>query len=302
MTGGSVGLRRLFAALAFALAGAPRLAAIEPAVPLADRDLRPWTAALWMDAQGGKLAHRCSASLIDRHWVLTARHCVQVLCDETTFGKTEVRIGHIRNSDEGRPHFKIIDVVCPPVTDATPGMRWPNDVALIEIQLVFVDDARLPMVRGAPIAEAAGRLTAVGWSDRAGNTRPSAHTIELSLLPRARCNELLGDPETCAEPLVLGETQSCAWIPGGSSQTFYGLNEGDSGGPLVGEVGGRPVVVGVASQACPNSGIVVYEDVSRYRDWIAREACGYYESFSSWGAKHEAESCRERLLDRNRAR
>jgi secreted trypsin-like serine protease len=104
----------------------------------------------------------------------------------------------------------------------------------------------------------------------------------------------LKDPKICPdpEPLSLGTTQFCAWSAAAQPATFYGLQKGDSGGPLVRKTSKRPEVAGVASAACSKSGIAIFEDVSRYRDWIIETVCGYYSK--TLGGK-EAADCRRRL-------
>jgi secreted trypsin-like serine protease len=267
------------AAAVLALWATPAFA-IEPASPLSDSSLTPWTATVWLDGE------ICGGSLIDRRWVLTARHCVDSLCEGKGFDQAEVRIGH--RSGETKT-FTIQDVLCHLKTYQKPDVPWPNDIALIRIEKVFGSDKSRP-TPGAPLLTQPS--IAVGWSGSGTPpVRSSAHTIELVPLSPSRCKDLLEDSQGCPDAISLGTSQFCAWSAQ-TSATFYGLQKGDSGGPLVQETGGRLAVVGVASAACSKSGVTVFENVYQYRDWIIEKACGYYSD--TWGARAAA-NCRRRL-------
>jgi hypothetical protein len=269
------------AALVLIMICATPALSMEPAWPLKDRSFQGLTAILRLASP-----EYCSASIIDRHWLLTARHCVNALCGKADFGSAAIRVG---SEDAGATTFDIMDVLCPP-TKEEKGVEWPNDLALIRIRWAFGDEASRP----ALATPSDGALFAVGWSDGTEHPRPAAHMIELVPLARSRCEQLLKDPKICPEGLRLGETQFCAWSGGDPGSTFYGLQKGDSGGPLVKQTEGRrPEIVGVASAACSNSGLAIFEEVSRHRDWIVRETCGFYRY---WG--DEEPQCRKRLLGR----
>lgn len=272
--------------------GTPRLFAVEPGATLSDPVLARWTAAVWYDGR-----HQCTASLIDRAWVLTARHCVDKFCaPDADPGILTVWIGSTRI--EGKPFhaklFEVREVSCPTPQPAAKGVRWSDDVALVRIGKKFGKDKHRPTVNGCP--GTGSPLVAVGWmkaSDGGQTRRETAATVELVPLPSGQCAELLSNPATCPEMLALGPGQFCARSANPKPGTYHGLQEGDSGGPLVLMGGTRPQVVGVASAACSGTGITIFEDVSRYRGWIVEEVCGYYAE--SWGAKAEA-NCKERLL------
>jgi trypsin len=260
------GFRTIAAVMLWA---APALA-IEPAKILTDPALRPWAATVWV---GGK--HECSASLIDPHWVLTARHCVPSYC-----GKQGKEVGlavEVRVPD--RPPFPAQAVVCPKVQG---GGLIPNDVALVLVQYVKDVDDKLPALSQISLvnlpdttAASASPMIAVGWAKGDG-TRSEAHWLWLAPLPRKTCLALLANAATCPEKLPLGPSQFCAWAAKPPA-VFYGLQRGDSGGEIFRRTAARPRVMGVASAAC-STGLAIYEDVFHYRKWAVAQACGFYQS------------------------
>jgi len=270
-----------FLAVAAAVLWAAPGLAIEPAKILNDPTLRPWAATVWV---GGK--QECSASLIDPHWVLTARHCVPSYCGKQ--GPVVSAAVEIRVPD--RPPFPAQAVRCPNVQG---GGVVANDVALILLQYVKDVDDKLPALSQisltklpAATAGPASPMIAVGWAD--GNaTRDAAYALGLMLFPREKCQALLSNKNTCLEKLPLGPNQFCAWAPK-PPESFYGLQRGDSGGSLVRKTTTRPRVMGVASAAC-SSGLAIYEDVFHYQKWIVTQACDFYTS------PQNRAHCRQRL-------
>ncbi len=264
----------------------PALLAIEPADPLSSEQsphfaaVSPWISSIRI-LRHGVHKHNCGASLIDRRWVLTGRHCVRKRqCKSGKPGTLEVWIGP--NSDEDPVVRYAEKISCyPPVNHRD---KWRNDIALIRIsEEVELDDQQLPaLASSTPATETA---VAVGWVD------DLAHTAELKRPTGDDCTAYLSahrKRNECGKVSRLPE-QICA---GSTDSDREGLHRGDSGGPLLRLNGGRAELIGVASKACTGNLLSIFEDVSLYKDWIVKKICKYYLEEEG---EASAQRCRQRF-------
>jgi secreted trypsin-like serine protease len=284
---------RLLALALSAAVVAGSAVALEPGKALTDPKLHPWAALVTI---GGSV---CSGSLIDEHWVLTARHCLPTLCGIRNVDEQppDPRLAGVQVRIHGKTStFPVFAVECATAGPAQPRVPWPDDIALLKVQYVGIPERRLPTLAAEDLTPAsnawpAGKyLVAVGWSDGAGGARDEPQALKLVPLGRAAGSARLAAPGACAENLALGANQLVAVASGPAPSVFYGLQEGDSGGPLVRQGKPRPTVVAVASAACSNIGLPIYDDVYDHRCWIAETACGFYNK------KKLRNNCWKRLL------
>jgi hypothetical protein len=271
------------AALALAL-GATVAFSIEPGSKLTDPHLTPWTARLVIGAaavsSGGSaqssIGSTCGASLIDEHWLITARHCVDYFCgfsDPGLLGSLEVTMLGKKAT------FPVMAVACPARSQS--GMSWWSDVALLKVQYVRVAEGKLPTLGKLDMTpgndDASKRLVSVGWSNGMGGHLDLPEAIGLTSLSQTTGAARLAAPGACLEGLTLGPSQFVAVAPTPPpAPPFYGLQSGDSGGPLVRSAKPRPEIVAVASQACSNNGMPIFEDLYDHRCWVAETACDFY--------------------------
>jgi secreted trypsin-like serine protease len=225
------------------------------------------------------LQHWCGGTVIDREWVVTARHCtgelpfggpgaglpqpsdlmVRVASNDWTAGGDLVEVAKIV------VHGDPID------PDPTAGDQISgNDIALLRLSRP-VPVTPVAIATAPPAANAPVRL--LGWGLNCKAPRPSSDCHELpkslrqldtTVLDRSGCistgtNRSINDREICQSPTASGENARAH----------------DSGGPMLQEVSGRWVLVGAlsgpVSQSLTADGPNLYTDVTAYVAWISQQ-------------------------------
>lgn len=236
-----------------------------------------FVASLQNPSADGTLKHFCTASLITPRWLVTAAHCTP---DRIVPGTTKARVGSTDRT-KGGSLAGVKRVVM------HPGFDWDkpaDDLSLVEL------DRAVPH-RPVMLAGNAGRVGSenriMGWgvvcdadlvNDPVCKTPPlMLQELDTKRLPDAKCSFFDRRLELCIGSRDESRAQACF---------------GDSGGPLVKEVRRgrwaligattgdgddskmRPYVCTTAPPAEPGeelkAGSGIWQDLSKYRPWIAR--------------------------------
>jgi secreted trypsin-like serine protease len=207
------------------------------------------------DSSGG---HYCGGSLIAKHWVLTAGHCIDYTVPAQIF------IGmHNQKDKSGVETFTAKRALIHPKYD---GQNQDFDYALVELDH---DSTLTPIALNNDDKIAASNLmaTAAGWgvlNQDAYSLPDDLYKVDVPLITNAVCDK--------AYPGQVTDRMICAGYPQGGKDAC----QGDSGGPLtVTDANGARTLVGIVSWgdgcAQPNK-YGVYSDVSQGAAWIAQTA------------------------------
>lgn len=231
----------------------------------------PWMVSV--KSKGG--SHFCGASLIDKHWVLTAAHCIE---DETAAG-IEVTIAEYDQNaaDEGEQTLAVSAVYM------HQQYGDDHDIALLKLSgesdktPVALADANF-MANLAVGTE----LTAIGWGLTRDGDESSLATVlqqvSVPLYDSSRCKASYGELN-----IDITSNMVCAGLEAGGKDSC----QGDSGGPLFVQSGGSMVQLGVTSfgEACAKAKFPgVYTRVSAYRDWISNVRRGEVPAYQGPGS------------------
>jgi secreted trypsin-like serine protease len=226
--------------------------------------------------------HRCTASLIDKYWALTAAHCAPILIP----GSTEVRASSLDNTGANVEQVGLAAVYPHPGFDPNSD-DFVNDVALIKFQRPVTKTQPLKLAAFSPPVGTGGIMAGWGWTceDAEGTDPDCNHTVnilqelKIKVVKDATC-EWSFDPKN----------QLCGVAASGAQANGC---YGDSGAPFVRKgFGNDLILMGVTigdgdtdiyPGACSThdvnggQGTAVLIDVAKYHDWICDTMFGSHQ-------------------------
>ncbi|MFZ9858699.1 MAG: S8 family serine peptidase [Roseiflexaceae bacterium] len=202
----------------------------------------------------------CSATIIDKKWVLTAAQCIQgrrITSLEVTAGSRNAltfRGAQVRQLSRAVVHPRFDRVI------------KVNDVALIELRVPFTLNKNVQVV---PIALSradvdTNRATMIGWGMSRPGVRPAVPALRKSdavIKSELVCQRSIGtaffDGMLCATPAVANKTRTQ-------------LCNSDIGAALTAQGRDGSYVIGVASSSlvCTDRNPGVYTDITSVTSWI----------------------------------
>lgn len=250
---------------------------------------------LWNYDRFGVFRHRCTASLVNRYWAVTAAHCAyQSGANPPVLivNQTSVRAGSLDNTT-GYQELGLERIVVNPGYQAAPNGEHPlNDIALIKFKQPFVQspdqpDQILKLSAASPTVGTQGKVAGWGWDCDDNVTIPNCglpYTTQLlqtnlQIADDSRC-EWFSDPngQLCTVGANGQHTMAC---------------RGDSGGPLVTKALDKFVLRGIVlgdgdyeighpnecdSHISGRQGAGLFIDIATYRQWIIDTIAGINQS------------------------
>lgn len=206
----------------------------------------PWQIALYIN---GYLA--CGGSIISRHWVLTAAHCVN------SGGSFAIRAGSPSARGGGQIRFAAVVVI----NGAYNVQTMNQDIALIRVRSPFKWTSRVRRIKLArPNTQLPPRYFVSGWGTLSSNgaTPTRIRGVTLRTVNRSVCRQKYN-----AANIQITKHMICAASPGKDAC------QGDSGGPLV----YKNIQYGIVSFGigCANANYPgVYTNLRRQYRWIRK--------------------------------
>ncbi|MEO1517199.1 MAG: serine protease [Bacteroidota bacterium] len=227
----------------------------------------PWMAGLLSNPSlSPSDAYFCGAILIDSRWALTAAHCLDDF-DSSALSNVELFVGSNDLSANASDYLRlpIAQVIRHPDYSLSTGFE--HDLALLRLdQDLAQDPIRLPTAAESFLADPGIPCMVLGWGIQDTNflLGPLLQQADVELIATDECNRMdRYNGRVTANMLCAGKPNS-----------LRGSAKGDSGGPLMVFYDNQWYGVGLVSwgqlewsdDAYPG----VYQNLSRYEDWIRR--------------------------------
>jgi secreted trypsin-like serine protease len=197
-----------------------------------------WPAFVNLEIISGPVTYLCGGSVIGRHWVLTAAHCVTTETGALLPGiRVIAAIGITSLASVPLDAVRHVDrIVLGPYEAEALSADW----ALLRLSDPAPDGQalRLPRAGTAPFpAGTPARVAGFGRTSDEGQISVDLLEVTIPLMDDGLCKSLLA-------PFFITETMLCAGVPAGGLSPCHG----DSGGPLVvDDPAGAPLQIGVVS-------------------------------------------------------
>ncbi|XP_070185850.1 prostasin-like [Littorina saxatilis] len=233
----------------------------------------PWMVSLRHMTKDGVFKHHCGASVINKHWAITAAHCFDVSQESLQW---RVRFGnymHTSLQDRIDHDSDVTFLVVHPDFNAS---RHGNDIALVRLATPPNDAKATPICLPAMGQNVVGNgigCYVTGWGDTRGTgNEAKLQQVEVPVMDRNMCGKWYRE--------VISPDAFCAgYVQGGKDAC-----KGDSGGPYACPHDGVWVLGGVVSWG-RDCGVVhqpgVYTSVTHHLPWI-RDVITAYDRFFAY--------------------
>lgn len=223
----------------------------------------PWQVALQYNG-----SHFCGGTILNRKFILTAAHCVQMK-DKSYYS---VVAGIHNSSDTGSNVQTVRAMAIKPHPNYSRCNNF-GDIAVVKLQspLVLSEKVAPACFPDKPASSYIGKDAIIsGWGLMNFEERKPAEILQFThfeVMPHEFCEDVA--EEKCMGHFLTPDTYCVADARGNYSACY-----GDSGGPLVVNEDGRWVNIGVTSfgfDSCNNGAPNGYKSVPHHADWIRQQ-------------------------------